>query len=235
MSKIEEHNISNFQFIWEEWLVPLIDDLYDQTDENFRKFCHLEKRNLEQIEKAAEKYYQKKRQEVKKAFYGDYKKGDSINEHRMDFHKIGAILCRTFIEYKVFNFDTMKCKDYIDANISSYDTDWVVKNALINFRFAFYSSIVFLYQAMIFEYSTEYPEIYDDLCDAEKLHLYHPKEIVDAQNNKKQVNESFENCVVLDLAKRNINNKSFDYFMYSIILYQLEEYNRGLLSKKGQE
>lgn len=29
---------------------------------------------------------------MKKEFYGEYRKGDSETEHRMDFHKIGAII-----------------------------------------------------------------------------------------------------------------------------------------------
>lgn len=145
----------------------------------------------------------------------------------MDFHKIGAIICRTLIEYKVFDFDVNRCKEYVDQHISSYDTDWVVKNALINFRLAFYSSIVFLYQSMRFVYSKSNNELYNALCKRGKLDLY------GIYNSKEgEVKESFENCIVLDLAKRDIGNHSFDYFMYAIILYQLEEHNKNLLIKE---
>jgi hypothetical protein len=218
---------TNFQYIWTQWIVPLVQDLYSQLDDEFRKYCNVQIRDLDKVCLGAEKYYQKKREEVKKAFYGKYRKGDSADTHRMDFHKIGAIICRTLIEYKVFDFDVNRCKEYVDQHISSYDTDWVVKNALINFRLAFYSSIVFLYQSMRFVYSKSNNELYNALCKRGKLDLY------GIYNSKEgEVKESFENCIVLDLAKRDIGNHSFDYFMYAIILYQLEEHNKNLLIKE---
>lgn len=228
--------MSNFQYIWTEWIVPLIDDLYSQMDDEFKQNCHVSIRDLDKICSAAEKYYQKKRAQVKKEFYGEYRKGDSETEHRMDFHKIGAIICKTLIEYKVYDFDTDCCKKYVDQKNDPCDTDWVVKNALINFRLAFYSSVVFLYQAMRFIYSETNPALYDKLCQKEKLDLYKTNLNVNetdtdtkTDTDMKSVKESFENCIVLDLAKRDIGNRSFDYFMYAIILYQLEEHNKNLL------
>ena len=217
--------ISNFQYIWKEWVIPLINDLYEQLDEKFKTYCNVQIRNLDDICSKAEKYYQKKREEVKKAFYGEYHKGDSETEHRMDFHKISAILCRTLIEYKVYSFDINKCKKYVDENIDEYDTNWVVKNALINFRLAFYVSVVFLYQSMLFEYEDTDVDFYDKLTNAESLDLYGPS--IDPK--EKTVKESFENCMVLDLAKRDIGNQSFDYFMYALVMYQLEQHNRYVL------
>ena len=221
--------ISNFQYIWDEWVKPLVDDLYEQLDEEFKTYCNVQIRDLSGICPKAEKYYQKKREEVKKAFYGEYHKGDSETEHRMDFHKIGAILCRTLIEYKVYSFDTNKCKEYVDDNIDEYNTNWVVKNALINFRLAFYVSVVFLYQSKLFEYESTDTDFYNKLADAENLDLYEPS----IDSKEKTVKESFENCMVLDLAKRDIGNQSFDYLMYAIVLYQLEQHNKFLLSKKS--
>lgn len=221
--------ISNFQYIWKEWVEPLIHDLYEQLDEDFKVYCNVQIRDLDAISLKAEKYYQKKRKEVKKAFYGDYHKGDSETEHRMDFHKIGAILCRTLMEFKIYSFDTSKCKQFVDENIDGYDTNWVVKNALINFRLAFYISVVFLYQSMLFEYKTLNVDFYNELVNAESLDLY--EQNIDSK--EKTVKESFENCMVLDLAKRDIGNQSFDYLMYAIVLYQLEQHNRYVLCKKS--
>lgn len=213
---------SNFQYIWNEWVCPLVEDLYAQMDEDFKKQCSVEIRDLAKISFEAEKFYQKKREEVKRAFYGEYNKGDSESEHRMDFHKIGAIVCKTLIDYKVFNFDVEQCEKYIEEKISPYNTDWVVKNALINFRVAFYASIVFLFHSIRFVYYKENPDIYERLSKIDSLDLYNHSFSVETTD---LVKESFENCVVLDLAKRDIGNHSFDYLMYAVILYQLEEYN----------
>lgn len=216
---------SNFRYIWNQWIVPLADDLYAQLDNDFKQYCHVRIRNMDKICVNAEKYYQKKRVEVKKEFYGEYHRGDSQKNHRMDFHKIGSIICKTLIEYKVFDFNTNSCRKYVEQKNDPYDTDWVVKNTLINFRLAFYSSVVFLFQAMRFEYAKSNKELYKALSKKGKLDLYRTK-------STNPVKESFENCIVFDLAKSDIGNRSFDYFMYAIILYQLEEHNKNLLLKQ---
>lgn len=215
--------LSNFKYIWKEWITPLIYDLYNQTDKNFKEKCNLKIRNLDDICVKAEQYYQRKRKEAKEIFYGNYSEGDSKTLHRMDFHKISAIICRTLIEYKVFDFDEIICKEYIN-NINAYDTDWAVKNALINYRLAFYSSVVFMFHSMQFEYNKKDKKLFESIKNKNCLNLY---ETHISNNNK--VKESFENCVILDLAKRDINNRSFDIFMYAIIMYQLEEHNKSLL------
>lgn len=226
--------LSNFQYIWKHWIVPLIDDLLSKMDQTFRQECNVKIRDLDKICEAAEKYYQVKRAQVKKEFYGEYHKGDSETDHRMDFHKIGAIICKTLMEYKVYDFDMDQCKKYVERKNDPYDTDWVVKNALINYRLAFYGSVVFLFHAMIFEYSRTNPELSKKLADREKLDLYKCGSNLEKEKaeNEKSVKESFENSIVLDLAKGDVGNRSFDYFMYAIILYQLEEHNKNLLIEK---
>ena len=214
---------TNFQFIWAQWISPLVDDLYSQLDDEFKNYCNVKIRNLDKICIKAEKFYLRKREEVKRIFYGEYHKGESAIRHRMDFHKIGAIICRTLIEYKVYDFNSIFCKEYVNRNISIYNTDWVVRNALINFRLAVYGSVVFLYHAMQFEYFKSDKLLYNKLCQKGRLDLYN----VNEYNEKAK--ESFENCIVLDLAKQDIGSQSFDYFMYAIILYQLEEHNKNLL------
>ena len=215
---------SNFRYIWTTWITPLVNDIYIQSDPKFREYCNIRIRNLDRICDDAEIYYQQKREEAKRVFYGEYHRGDSETEHRMDFYKISAVICRTLIEYKVYDFDENLCREYIDKNIDSYDTDWGVRNALINFRLAFYSSVMFMFHAMQFEYYKENTGLFELLNKKGKLDLYETHAF-----NDDKIKESFENCIILDLAKRDIGNHSFDYFMYAIIMYQLEEYNRNLL------
>lgn len=223
-------NISNFQYIWKEWLIPLAQKLYSQMDENFKKECNVKINNFDDIYPYAESFYQRKRKQLKRDFYGEYKIGDA-EYNSMDFHKIGAIICQTLIEYKVFSFDAKKCKKYIEKNINQNNTDWVVRNALINFRFAFYSSVVFLFHAMRYECHENNTKLFNALNKKGKLNLYEIN-VFDGINNllkEGEVKESFENCVVLDLAKRFLQGHSFDCLMYAVILYQLEIYNKIIL------
>lgn len=94
----------------------------------------------------------------------------------------------------------------------------------MNYRLAFYGSVVFMFHSMQFEYHERDSVLFELLEKKGKLNLYE----TNLPNNGK-VKESFENCIILDLAKRDNGNRSFDYFMYAIIMYQLEEHNKNLL------
>lgn len=219
---ISEIDIQDFDFIWDNWIVPLINKLPNQMDAEFKDKTGFSIRDLEPIKVAASKYFVDKRDSVKKEYYGNYP-SVVLDKHLMDFHKLSAVLCRTMIENKVYTYDVNLCIQYIEnKNISSKDTDWLVHNALINFRLAFYSSIVLLYQSMLFRLEPSEKELYEKLKAQKKLNLY-------TTISAGKTHESFENSLVLDLAKRDINNRSFDCFLYSTIMYQLEEYNKMLL------
>lgn len=220
-------NCDNFQFILEAWIYPLIDDLYDKMDKDFIKECNVEKRDYRSYYPQMYSYYHNKRTLLKINYYGkDYKENPSV-PHRMDVHKLSAIICRTMIEYKMIDFDVNSCYKYIEDNkIPKDNTQWLIDNALINFKIAFYASVVFLYQYMLFHYGESKEKndilIHDKLIESKKLNLYFEKHNVNQH-------ESFINCMILDIAKRDLGDRSFDYFMYSIIMYQLEEYNISLI------
>lgn len=206
-----------FDFIWDQWIVPTINKVFNQMDPDFREQTNAQIRNLSDLKTRAGSYYYKKRREVKLQFYGV-----TSSTHMMDFHKLSAILCRTMIEYKVYDFDESVCEK-IAKTKDSKDTDWLVHNALANFRLAFYVSIVFLYQSTLFALSKENPKMYILLKRQQRFLLYTDKTDHCPASTS---HESFENSIVLDLAKRDVNNRSFDYFMYSAVMYQLEEYNK---------
>ena len=207
---ISEIDIQDFDFIWDNWMVPLINKLPNQMDAEFKEKTGFSIRDLEPIKVAASKYFVDKRDSVKKEYYGNYP-SVVLDKHLMDFHKLSSVLCRTMIENKVYTYDVNLCIQY-----------WLVHNALINFRLAFYSSIVLLYQSMLFRLEPSEKELYEKLKAQKRLNLY-------TAISAAKTHESFENSLVLDLAKRDINNRSFDCFLYSTIMYQLEEYNKMLL------
>lgn len=218
-------DISNFQFIWEKWITPLVYDIFQQVDSEFVKRTRFKVRDLDELEKKAEKYFLQRRRLLKSEYYG---KDDLSVVRLMDFHKLSSIICRTLIEYKVFEFDINACNQIANKKDKT-DTDWLVKNALANYRLAFFSSVVFLYQSMIFlsdkdKDSEDERFINKKLKENKKLDLYS-----DCYTNNKRVHESFENCIVLNLAKRDINGRSSDLLMYATIMYQLEKYNRSLI------
>lgn len=220
------NDLSNFQYIWKEWIVPLIDDIYHQIDPTFVEKTGLKKRDLNSLGISAEKYFLKRRHILKCEFYGNNYKFDESVIRLMDFHKLSAVICRTLVEYKVFEFDISSCLE-IAQDKEETDTDWLVKNALANYRVAFFASVVFLYQSMVFLSSKDKTDskILAGLLKKEKLDLYSHIQ----SNAINKVHESFENCMVLNIAKRDINCRSFDMLTYATLMYQLEEYNKAII------
>ncbi len=217
MTEQEKHEF--FDFLWDNWLVSLFQRMYDGMDDDFRTNVKAKICDLESIRVNAEKYFFIRYNTFKKDYYGYLD-----DEQTPDIHKICAILCRTLIEEKIIKYDISACQQYIDEkNIDKKNTDWLVRNALVNYRIAFYASITLLYQGMLFKYKD--PAIHEKLENNRNLNLYTKND-----GSPKSINhESFENYMILDLAKRDVNNKSFEFFMYAAIMYQLEEYNRMIL------
>lgn len=217
---IDVENLNNFNFIWDKWIVSTVKKVFAQMDDEFKTKCSARILDCAEIKEKAEDYFQKRRAQLKDDYYGR-DGGKENDDHRMDFHKLSAIICRTMVEHKTVTFSLDECEEY-SLKIDPHDTNWLVRNSLINYRIAFLSSVVFLYNAMLFKYQDE-AQINQKLRDQRKLILYDSAQDIG-------LHESFENYMVLDLAKRDINNRSFDYFMYAANMFQLEEYNRILLN-----
>lgn len=217
---------SNFSYIWDTWIEPLIETIMAQADGDFINTANLQRRSREELHDISEKFFLQKRHELKCEYYGSNYKQNGTGG-LMDFHKLSSVLCRTLIEYKVFKFD-IDCGIKMAGTKKSTDIDWFVKNTLINYRLAFYASVVFLYQSMLFLYSDSDKGLFDKLTKKKKLDLYSTLNKI--PENK--VHASFENSVVLGLSKRDISGHSFDLLLYATMMYQLEEYNKLLLLKE---
>lgn len=226
----------DYDRIWDYWIVPLINKVPLQMDPLFKSETQFHIRDLDEIKYLSREYFAKRTEAVKREFYGD---NPTREPQLMDFHKLCAVLCRTLIEYKVYNFDLQKCQSYItkSTNVDRQNTDWLVCNALVNFRLSFLASVVLLYQSMLYRLYSSDSALYLKLKRQRKLDLYDNNmhlEIKDISCGEQAlprniVHESFVNSMVLDLSKRDINNRSFDFFLFSTIMYQLEEYNLMLL------
>ncbi len=226
-SSIEKNNkLTNFNYIFSEIIIPLVDEIQNGMNSEFKHYCDLKIININLVQENCEKFYLKKRNELKKIFYGKqytYKNGND-DEFCLDLHKIAAIICCGLIRFKIFWYDETKALNYIkEHNIK--DTDWLIDNVLINYKLAFHFSMAFMYYKMLFDSKNdENNDLYNKIEEQRGLYLY----------KKNSEHESFENSVILDFAKRDINNRSFDYFMYATVLFQIEEYNKVQFNKKKE-
>lgn len=218
----KQENQEFFYFAWDSWIVPLSQELFNDMDKNFRLKVNAKIGDLDFIRIKAEEYFFSRYNTFKNDYYGYMD-----DNQTPDIHKICAILCRTLIEEKIIKYDITVCQKYIEEHIDKHNTDWLVKNALVNYRIAFYASITLLYEGMLFKYKND-KTMHEKLKNNRKLNLY-----TKSDGSPKSINhESFENYIILDLAKRDVNNKSFEFFMYAALMYQLEEYNRMILENE---
>lgn len=231
---MNKNDLTNFEFIFNSIICPIVKQIEKEADEEFKKQYNLRIKDLNIVSKKCEMFYQNKREELKKIFYGNkYSNVESDDESFcLDLHKIGAIICYSLIKHKVFifDFDTDKVNKIFKNDSKEKSTDWIISNVLINYKLAFHFSVAFMYYKMIFDADNENCEELRFAIEEQKgLSLY--KEKGNSESEKRH--ESFSNSVILDLFKRDVKGRSFDYFMYATLLFQLEEYNKVIFRNKS--
>ncbi len=206
MVKQEHH----FDFLWEMFIKPIINQAEQEVDGEFAKVCGFEKICLPYYKKQLEKIYKRKREWLKKIYL------PSDNEPLLDMHKIGAVLCRSIIGNKPFSFDVEKAKKFVMANNMQNDIQWYINNVCVNYKIAFYVSVGLVYAEVI--------KRLEEIGEKEKMeemqkigHLYF--------YSKNPNHENFQNSSIIALMKNDILNRDFDYLFYATTLFQLERYN----------
>lgn len=214
MSELDLSN--NFRLIFENIVTPLIPQMSAEMDDAFVSSTGFRIKDLSNCCAQCESFYERKKVELKKIFYGDK---FSLSDERIllfDIHKVASISCYSLIKHKIFAFDENRAVRFIrDRKIE--DTTWIINNALVNYKLAFHTSVSMIYYKLLYDADKQFNIKLDNALKSQKgLSLY-----------KTRVgHESFANSIILDLAKRDIHKRSFDYFLYSALLFQLEEYNK---------
>ena len=206
-------DLTNFDQIFDYIVTPLINELPQYMDAEFKEFVGFKIKDSQKARESCKIFYEAKKTELKKIFYGSKYTKASENDLKFDIHKIAAIICSSLIKHKVFIFNDELAFQTIEQRGKFEDTSWIVDNALINYKLAFKVSIAMIYYKLLHESNDDTKKFFKS---HNGLSLY----------KKREDHESFENSVILDFAKRDIHGRSFDYFLYSAFLFQLEEYNK---------
>ena len=220
-------NLTNFQFIFTYIVEPVIDEIESTVDVDFKKKFVFRRNDLELIRDRCENFYQEKREDLKKLFYGNKytKEHAEDKKYCLDLHKIASIICYSLIKYKVFVFDSDKVNEHLNSlsGDTTLKTDWIIDNVLVNYKLAFNFSIAFIYYKMLFDATNNGDE---EL--ARKIQTQRGLSLYKEHSNNEVIkrHESFKNSVILDFFKRDVKGRSFDYFMYATVLFQIEEYNK---------
>lgn len=212
---------NNYRLIFESIVIPLIPQMEAEVDNEFKDSTGFRIKDLNNIYTQCKSFYERKKVELKKIFYGD--KFSLIDERTLlfDIHKVASISCYSLIKHKIFAFDDNSAFQFIKER-KIEDTTWIINNALVNYKLAFHVSVSMIYYKLLYDANNQFNTLLTDAIKSQKrLSLY----------KTRTGHESFANSIILDLAKRDIHKRSFDYFLYSTILFQLEEYNKEFFKK----
>lgn len=213
-------NNGSFDFFWEHIIESVVERAHSEMDSAFIKECSVEKKDTEKYKESLMSIYKEKREWLKEVYM------PHEDTPKLDFHKIGAVLCRSIIKNKPFAFDIEKAESYVKNKFegsTSDNTKWFVNNLYVNYKVAFYVSV-----------GTIFLQIEKDLAkddQYEKLNKFNQRGILYFYKGTEK-HENFENSTVLALMKNDILTRKFDYLTYAIMLYQLEEYNRILIKNE---
>ncbi|MBE6983604.1 MAG: hypothetical protein E7435_04900 [Ruminococcaceae bacterium] len=203
---------SHFDYFWDFAINAAIEKVQEEIDSEFRDYCKLHLRGIENYKKALKENYTEKREWLKTVYLPHEKE-----EACLDFHKLASVVCRCVIGNKPFVLDEEAAFEYIKQKSSNQElsVDWFTKNIYCNYRVAFYASLGILYIDTFHKLLKEDRKLAEDFNVQQNMKFYSPS-----------INhENFENSTVLALMKENVLQRKFDYLMYSCTLYQLQEYN----------
>ena len=223
----------DFSKIYNNIISKTIEDFENNLEDDYKNFVDFRVINRDKHFNNCNNFFYNKRESLKELYYGkrfilDKNKNADSNNYQFDFHKIVSIITCTLIRNKPFVFDVKKANEYKSSKFPNSKTTnfeavdpvekkWIIDHILVNYQLAFKVSMIIMWETMLFPFDNglkEFEDIRKIMKSNKDLCIYVP--------NKDQ--ETFENSLILDFAKRDLDNRSFDYFMYSVVLYQLEEY-----------
>lgn len=214
---MDNNNLSQmFDIFWRDYISPTMRYVLHDVDKNFQQACNMRfaYENLEDYKKALFAIYQEKCLWLKELYMPD------ATVPVLDIYKHGAVLCRSILGCKPYSFNLKDAEEFVtqkfEGNARSQNTEWFFSNIYANYKVAFYASIGICYMNLLYKCEKEgNSKLRDRLQENPYLYFYPLANDI----------ESFENSCMLGLQKNDVLGRSFDYFGYAIMLYQLEQYN----------
>lgn len=226
--------MESFESFWDEIIAPSIDYCWSQSADIYRDRIRLKKSNAQMYKNELYSLFLKKREWLKRE-YLSHEGSDAM----LDFHKLGAILCRCIIGCKFFSFSESKAKELyneIDSNDQldqSQKLKIEIDNIYINYKLAYLVSIGIAYFDL-FYWSIE--KIHDlNKEDIEKRLFYEEfqKELkinTSLSKYKKSLrHDDFDSSMIISLMKQDYLLRDFDYLSYAANLYQMQEYTKQII------
>lgn len=227
---------SHFDDFWRKAIYPSILSAKIDVDKNFKEKALLEFMNTEEYYVKLEDMYKRKREWLKQKYLPHDK------YPKLDFHKLGAIICRCIIGMKPATYNTSIAEELLQENNSdalkshNEKIDWVVSNLYINYKIAFFSAVGIAYADLLFWAYQKHDQAKLENHSFSNLYLDFAKALEKQQNLSfypdPVSHENFVNSAIIALMKEDLLRRDFNYLMFSIILYQLQENTKYAIFSK---
>lgn len=211
ISKHFEHRI------WDNAVSIAIENAFNSLDVNFKEKVNLSRKEVEKYKKTLSDIYEEKREWLKKIYFGF----NADDKKKLDMHKIAAVVCRSILKCKPFEFDTEAADRYKKKNKKNDDTKWIVDNYLINYKVALNSALLLtLYDTVdrLDREKDDRSKIINKLSNSGFSYYIQEPKLLAIEH------ETFYRSLVLNLAINDLNKRSFDYLSFAAIMFQLQQY-----------
>lgn len=230
---------TEFDFIWEDSVFPLIHKCDNEMDTAFKSAVSLKIRELGAYREDLKRIYRDKRNWLKKE-YLPYDKNAIL-----DFHKLSAVMCRCIIGNKPFVFDLSVAEQYLkqshNERIKGTKGSEILRkqidNIYVNYKLAFlvaesiaFDDLVHWAQRQIAYIKNDKtivsdPDvviaIYEQFIDKlEQLGI-----LADYEWTNKRHDPFFESMVSC-LIKTDLLKRDFDYLLFASSMFQWQEYTK---------
>lgn len=226
-------NKEEFDHIWENIVSPVWETVRIECDPEFAAEVNLNFRGSEAAwRQLAEDTFHHWRHIFKEQCYGS--KERRIGNPRLDYRKLGAVLCQTFLMRKPISFSLDRASVFATkkkAELAGLEyTIWAVNNTLINYKFAYLASQQLVYLTLLAYYFSENASedmiwMGRKLNQTGRLYRYPSEDGSDTMGAN----------IIVGLARNNISGNGLDMLLYAMLLFQNEMYTRTKLEDQLRE
>lgn len=223
----------HFDFFWTKAIFPAIQSAKNEIDDSFKKKTQLKFIDENEYYNDLKNMYKRKREWLKQK-YLPHDEGP-----KLDFHKLGAIICRCIIGVKPVTYNVDVAEEMLEMNNSaenmehSEKIDWAVSNLYINYKIAFFAAIGIAYADLLYWAYRKNELAESKNLPFANLYLEFANRLEKQQNLSFYPNpsshENFVNSAIIALMKEDLLCRDFNYLMFSIILYQLQENTKRII------
>ena len=199
-----------YDYIWDQIISKSIKSIESSLTKQEKDKYNFKKRNLRILKNNIRRDYEGIKENLKASYHKNDEdlSNEDQKESKIDNHKIGACICKSLIENKVFCFD-IKEKMPVKIYVSNYELAYMV-------------SLAFVYTTLISKYLIAGQDILaEDLLKQKKLLV--PTTTVG--------HDKYNDGRIHTMALNDIYKKEFDILTYSDMLFWIEHYNRQNLEK----